>query len=491
MAEAKLSEEASDTESKIKAAMFSRASYFREQADSLTLEKVRRLLEKDLGLETYALDAHKRFVKNWLEPCIESAGSEKLLKNQDEAGENAVSSAEGEVDPMHEVQMNKEAEEPNSGSGEKMEDSPVMGLMTGPKKIKNDTEDTKSKVVPSESTIKKAIWARASYLRENSQNVTLAGVRRLLEEDLELEKHTLDPLKKLINQQVDEVMESPDVPQTTASQKKKNLKKVAPEIASSISHEVEAPPSSESEGDELEEDQVKVRKQSAPKGKVQKAEAVRKRKRAEEGTKGARKKQTKVLKSKSVGSSEDKGGNVSSNDNSDASADKPVKKKEDPKAGYGKKVEHLKSVIKSCGMSVPPSVYKRVKQAPEDKREACLIKELEEILAKEGLSTSPSEKEIKEVKKRKERARELEGIDLSNIVSSSRRRSTTSFTPPPKPKIPDVSQSESEESENEEEEEEEDEEEEVEDEEVVEEDQENGDNNSQSEESEEENDDSD
>lgn len=33
---------------------------------SLTFEKVRRLLEKDLGLETHALDAHKRFVKQWL-----------------------------------------------------------------------------------------------------------------------------------------------------------------------------------------------------------------------------------------------------------------------------------------------------------------------------------------------------------------------------------------------------------------------------------------
>jgi len=39
--------------------------------------------------------------------------------------------------------------------------------------------------------------------------------------------------------------------------------------------------------------------------------------------------------------------------------------------------------------------------------------------------------EIKEVKRRKERAKELEGIDLSNIVSSTRRRSTTSFVPPP------------------------------------------------------------
>lgn len=44
--------------------------------------------------------------------------------------------------------------------------------------------------------------------------------------------------------------------------------------------------------------------------------------------------------------------------------------------------------------------------------------------------------EIKEVKKRKERAKELEGIDLSNIVSNTRRRSTTSFVPPPRPKLP-------------------------------------------------------
>lgn len=39
------------------------------------------------------------------------------------------------------------------------------------------------------------------------------------------------------------------------------------------------------------------------------------------------------------------------------------------------------------------------------------------------------------MRKKKERAKELEGIDMSNIVSSSRRRSTTSL-PPPKPVIP-------------------------------------------------------
>lgn len=50
--------------------------------------------------------------------------------------------------------------------------------------------------------------------------------------------------------------------------------------------------------------------------------------------------------------------------------------------------------------------------------------------------------EIKEVRKKKERAKELEGIDTSNIVSSTRRRSTRSFVAPPKPKVPVESDSE-------------------------------------------------
>lgn len=33
----------------------------------------------------------------------------------------------------------------------------------------------------------------------------MAGVRRLLEEDLKLHKNTLDPFKKYINEQLDEV----------------------------------------------------------------------------------------------------------------------------------------------------------------------------------------------------------------------------------------------------------------------------------------------
>jgi hypothetical protein len=39
-------------------------------------------------------------------------------------------------------------------------------------------------------------------------------------------------------------------------------------------------------------------------------------------------------------------------------------------------------------------VYRKAKQAPEHKREACLIKELEDMLEKEGLSKNPSEKGV-------------------------------------------------------------------------------------------------
>ncbi|MQM18347.1 hypothetical protein Taro_051341 [Colocasia esculenta] len=54
-------------EEKILGALRARVSDFKEQADSITLENVRRTLEKDLGMNAYALDAHKRFIKQSLE----------------------------------------------------------------------------------------------------------------------------------------------------------------------------------------------------------------------------------------------------------------------------------------------------------------------------------------------------------------------------------------------------------------------------------------
>lgn len=44
--------------------------------------------------------------------------------------------------------------------------------------------------------------------------------------------------------------------------------------------------------------------------------------------------------------------------------------------------------------SVPPVVYKKVKQVSENEREGFLVKELKDILSREGLSTDPSEKGV-------------------------------------------------------------------------------------------------
>lgn len=57
---------------------------------------------------------------------------------------------------------------------------------------------------------------------------------------------------------------------------------------------------------------------------------------------------------------------------------------------------------------------------------------------------------MKVVRKKKERAKELEGIDMSNIVSSSRRRTSSSYIPLPKPKIEVDSDEDDEDEENEE-----------------------------------------
>ncbi|XP_031281234.1 uncharacterized protein DDB_G0283697 isoform X2 [Pistacia vera] len=432
-------------ESQIKGAMHSRISHFKEQADSLTLEGVRRLLEKDLGVETYALDVYKKFIKQCLAECMNVAGDNNASNTSGETAKPNVCSTkggEGEKSPESR-QSTKDVKEPCSEDAEKMEDSPVLGLLTGNKTPKSEAEETQGhdKEPPSESAIKIAIRKRAAYIKANSETITMAGLRRLLEEDFKLDKYALDPYKKLISEKLDEVLRSDEVLKPSTVEKKKNLKNNSHNKASKKVTSQGSSDSSESETRE-EEDDVKPRKKIVSKGKLQNSEGLKKRKRLEKETKVSGKKHIKATKTVSKDNSDaEESEIVSEDDPSQSSAEKPVKKKEVSTPAYGKRVEHLKTVIKSCGMSVPPSIYKKVKQVPENKRETQLIKELEDILSREGLSSNPSEKEIKEVKKRKERARELEGIDMSNIVTSSRRRSTTSFIPPPKPKIPEVSDS--------------------------------------------------
>ncbi|XP_050213229.1 uncharacterized protein LOC126664739 isoform X2 [Mercurialis annua] len=431
--------ELSDIECRIKEAMRSRVNHFKEQSDSLTFEGVRRLLEKDLGLQEYALDVHKRFVKQCLLPYLDGSGENNASKDSGETDEKIASPFKretGESDSPEGNESANDVKETCSENEEKMEDSPVMGLLTAKKKPKSQNEETPAvdednKKVPTEATVKKALWKKASYIKANSEKVTMAGLRRLLEEDLGLEKYALDSFKKYLSTELDKVLQSSEV----SEPKKKIVKKNLQGKASKKMKTEDSSGSSDRETDD--EDDAKPKKKTGPKQKRLNSEGPKKRKRIETETKVTSKKLAKHEKTTTEDNSDaENSGNASDESRSQSSTEKPVKKKETSTPAYGKRVEHLKSVIKSCAMSVPPVVYKKVKQVPENKREAQLIKELEEILSKEGLSSNPSEKEIKEVRKKKERAKELEGIDMSNIVSNSRRRSTTSYAPPPKPKIP-------------------------------------------------------
>ncbi|CAN6927161.1 unnamed protein product [Brassica oleracea var. botrytis] len=369
-----------DMELQILAAMRSRVTYLRNKADSVTFASVRRLLEEDMGLEKYALDAHKSFVKDNLVKCLEDPG------DADGASDNP--EKKDDVTPVKEEAVASEEQE---------------------QELKNVAREALM------CDIKRALHKRASFIKANSEEITMASLRRLLEQDLSLKKDSLVPFKKFINKELDAVLQPPK------HSTKPTGKSVKKKVKSTASDKVGSEDDSDSDAEE-----VAVKTQN------------RKRKIAS-GKPVAGKKKAKLTEADSENDSEMK-------------AEKLLKQqgKETPITVYGKRVDHLKSVIKSCGMSIPPVIYRKVKQAPEEKREATLIEELEQILAKEGLSSDPSEKEIKEVKKKKERSKELEGIDTSNIVSSSRRRSATSFAPPPKPKI--TSESESDEEEEEEEE---------------------------------------
>uniref|UniRef100_A0A6N2MZ22 Histone chaperone domain-containing protein n=1 Tax=Salix viminalis TaxID=40686 RepID=A0A6N2MZ22_SALVM len=434
-------DESLDIESQVKEAMLSRVSHFKKQADSLTFEGVRRLLEKDLGLEKFALDVHKRFVKQCLIECLDGAVTDNASKDSGDTVEKHVDSPKEVTESPERLELKNNIKEPCSEDEDKMEDSPVMGLLSGQKKTKSKAKDTqanKVKEVPSEGSIKKAMMRRATYIKANSEDITMAGLRRLLEEDLKLDKFSLDPFKKFISKQLDEVLKSSQVSQP----KKKTLNNNSHGKTSKKVSSEDSADSSDKESERRNEEGKPKKRRIGVERKMQNSEGSKKRMRTEKETKVSANKRIKPLETAAESNSESEvSGNDSEDNNSPASAEKLVKKKETSTPAYGKRVEHLKSVIKSCGMGVPPIQYKKVKQAPENKREAQLIKELEEILSREGLSSNPSEKEIKEVRKKKERAKELEGIDLSNIVTSSRRRSATSFVAPPKPKVPDESES--------------------------------------------------
>ncbi|KAF5442498.1 hypothetical protein F2P56_035150 [Juglans regia] len=191
------------------------------------------------------------------------------------------------------------------------EETPVMGLLTRHKTTKAGCEETKAsenKEVPSESTIKKAVRKRASYIKANSMKITMAELRRLLEKDLELEKYTLDSQKKFISQQLDDVLQSCEFSEEKpTSNVKKDLKKTYDGKASKRVSSEESSDSSDSKDDEEE---VKPRKKKVPTGKMHNSD-VKKRGRPSKETNISSGKQRKAAKTISKENFDSKDGEMS------------------------------------------------------------------------------------------------------------------------------------------------------------------------------------
>nr|CAB3468027.1 unnamed protein product [Digitaria exilis] len=341
---------AREREAEIEKAMRARVPDFKKQADSLTLEGVRRALEKDLGLEIYSLDAHKKFIKQ----CVD-----KVFAESDDENTNDNASEDAEAKDDH---LSKEGPD---------DAKPMLNL--------------------------------------NKTTLTLQGVRRTLEEDLKLQKKSLDAYKNFITTELDKVLQEP------ANGTKKKSKKESPMDTDQKTSKGSKRGREDSENSGLNDSQSEMEdsdEDTRPtKKKAEKAKVIKKQKKVAVQKKQSTPKSKKVARRDSDRSADEQGGNSAEEDNSHSSAEEDNKIKRQQTPTYGRQVEHLKSIIKSCGMTIPPTVYRKAKQAPEHKQ-------------------------IKAVKKRKERAKELEGIDMSNIITSSRRRSTSSFIPlPPPPKI--------------------------------------------------------
>ncbi|RYR47726.1 hypothetical protein Ahy_A07g033684 [Arachis hypogaea] len=285
-------------ESEIQNAIRSRLSHFKQHSDSLTFEGVRRLLEKDLVLQQFSLDPHKTFINNYLVKCLEEAGYDYDVPKSSAKVRGKVASIQETEEPNRECQS-KDVEDICPAGGKKAKNlQRRVKFATGEKEAK----DYGGKVVQREARIKKAVTKRI---------ITMAVLCRLLEEDLQLDKFTLDPYRKFINQQVDEVLESSEVVEPSNNGKKSSVKKPDPKVTKKASCEENLDASNKESGNR---DEVKPRKEGGSKAKLQASVGAKKLKRKD--TDQSSRKKIKSVKS----ASRDDNGRE---DNGDNSKDQP------------------------------------------------------------------------------------------------------------------------------------------------------------------------
>ena len=109
--------------------------------------------------------------------CLDGSDNDNGSKNSGEITQNSAPYMAGETLELSEDPESKiEVKKPASDNEDKMEDSPVMGLLTSHKSLQPEAKGAQgngNKGDITEGVIKKAIKKRASYFRANSEYTTL------------------------------------------------------------------------------------------------------------------------------------------------------------------------------------------------------------------------------------------------------------------------------------------------------------------------------
>eukprot|EP00955_Chlamydomonas_euryale_P078695 363193-Chlamydomonas_euryale.AAC.13 len=109
----------------------------------------------------------------------------------------------------------------------------------------------------------------------------------------------------------------------------------------------------------------------------------------------------------------------------------PRKSAPGPRKAYSKRVEKLRTICKQATITIPPGVY-----AKNSGSEGDLVRALGQLLEKHELCPTSSASEIQAVRKQIQTQKDLDGIDMSNIISTGGRRprraaaASISFKPP-------------------------------------------------------------
>lgn len=110
----------------------------------------------------------------------------------------------------------------------------------------------------------------------------------------------------------------------------------------------------------------------------------------------------------------------------------PTKKKEEGLPSHGS-VGHLRQLLRAASITIPPNVYVRAKAMAAEggaSEQELVVFALREILASEGLSVNSTPAELARVARKRELAKDMEGVDTANVIEGSRRRGTGGGGPP-------------------------------------------------------------